>query len=142
MPKYLKLLVFISCLLLSAGCFANDGVGAIFSGIAKLLFNAFLVGLFASFIVISIEYSIFRNQPQSPGKIYTAFRGLFLAIQLPWAMLSAVSTALILVSVVTTSSDIDYFPLLKFSGSLLACGLVNILYEKIVHPESKCFVQF
>ena len=142
MIKYLKLLVFISCLLLSSGCFANDGVGIIFSGIAKLLFNAFLVGLIASFIVISIEHSLFRNQPKSPGKIYTAFRGLLLAIQLPWAMLSAVATALILVSLVTTSSEIDYFPLLKFSGSLLVCGLVNILYEKILHPDSKCFGQF
>ena len=142
MIKYLKLLIFVSCLLLSSGCFANDGIGAIFSGIAKLLFNSFLVGLIASFIVISIEYSLFQNQPKSPGKIYTVFRGLFLAIQLPWAMLSAVATGLILFSLVSTSSEIDYFPLLKFSGSLLVCGLVNVVYEKILHPESKCFGQF
>jgi hypothetical protein len=112
------------------------------TGIPEFLFNTFLIGLVASFFIITVEFSVFRNQPQSPGRIYSFFRVMFLILQLPWFAYSVLVTFAYLVALVLSIGVADYQFYLKFWFSLLACGIVNILFEKLLHPESKYIGQF
>ena len=134
--KHTKELVIFGLLFCSYAN-ASDASGFIFLFIMDLLFNVFVIGLIGSVLVLLVYFAVFRNALTSPNKLYKVLRGVFIALQLPWLLMSVSASTIMISSVVTSPSDIDLPLFFKFSGSVVAFFLVNFLIQKILYPKVK-----